>query len=73
MKRCRAFQLDTNNQVDVVKSVCRMKVRFRVLNLLYVHKLSQKIWFSLAGDISVSDPLNLTQKIRVTFAMNLEG
>ncbi len=27
MRRCRAFQLDTNNQVDVVKSVCRMKVR----------------------------------------------
>ena len=26
MKRCRAFSLETNQQVDVVKSVCRTKV-----------------------------------------------
>ena len=26
MRRCRAFSLDSNQQVDVVKAVCRVKV-----------------------------------------------
>lgn len=26
MKRCRAYQIDTGGDVDIIKSVCRIKV-----------------------------------------------
>lgn len=40
MKRCRAFQLETGQQVECVRSVCRSKVR-PLIFLLHLHEASQ--------------------------------